>query len=514
MYNASAYRYGDEIKNQNFGTEEKPEILFDDEYAEYEEDFYLIPKETQMGAVTDPYYYSFTDDEADQEFMTSVVFPIIYEEIFLGVVGTDISLATLEQINQHAKLYDSGFSAIITHSGMIAMHPDSSYIEQNISDIFYSENDSLLQNLKTAVGFSYTGRSNYLDTEVLRSFVPINITGTPDVWWVMTEVPVNEIYTDARKLAIDITIAGILGMLLISLVVYLISRNITQPVQRNANLMQQIAAGHLPSIIETENRHDEIGRMSRSAEEMLIKLKEIMEKINIGSTHTASATKEINRTAQTIAQGANEQAASAEEVSATIEEMLSSLEYNKNKTLEAETIAAEARKSIESGNHAAQESVNAVTEIAETITIINEIAGKTDLLAINAAIEAARAGNQGKGFAVVAKEIRKLAVKSQNAAQKIEELSRNSLSVSKKSGELLLQAVPKVQNTAQIIKEIARANEEQNRGADQIAKAVEELNRVTQANTSASEELASNSEEMEAQTEQLKEIVSFFQIKE
>ena len=195
-----------------------------------------------------------------------------------------------------------------------------------------------------------------------------------------------------------------------------------------------------------------------------------------------------------------------------MEEMASNIRQNADNASQTEKIARQSSADAEASGEAVSRAVQAMQTIAEKITIVQEIARQTDLLALNAAVEAARAGEHGRGFAVVASEVRKLAERSQTAAQEIGALSGQTVSVAQQAGEMLIKLVPDIKRTAQLVEEISAACREQDLGADQVNQAIQQLDQVIQQNASASEELSATSEELASHAGSLQESISFFRI--
>ena len=246
--------------------------------------------------------------------------------------------------------------------------------------------------------------------------------------------------------------------------------------------------------------------------DMADRLQNIVIEVKGGSSQIAGASEQVSSTAQSLSNGATEMASNLEETTSAVEEMTGSINQNAQNARTTDDLATKASEMAEESGKAVTQTVEAMKEIATKIGIVGDIANQTNLLALNAAIEAARAGEHGKGFAVVAAEVRKLAVRSQAAAQEIRTITASSVQVSEKAGELLKDMVPQIKKTADLIQEIASASAEQDSGISQINSAMTQLDQVTQQNAAGSEELASASEEMSAQAQQLIQMMEFFRV--
>jgi len=224
----------------------------------------------------------------------------------------------------------------------------------------------------------------------------------------------------------------------------------------------------------------------------------------------AGASQEVSATAQSLSQAASEQAAGVEETSASIEQMTASIAQNTENARVTDGIAQQAAMEAQRGSEVVKATAAAMKQIASKIVIIDDIAYQTNLLALNAAIEAARAHEHGKGFAVVAAEVRKLAERSQVAAQEIGKVAADSVELAQQAGVMFDALAPNIRKTSDLVQEIAAASEEQTSGVRQINSAVGQLNETTQQNAAGAEELAATSEEMNSQAENLERLMSVF----
>lgn len=423
-----------------------------------------------------------------------------------GVIGAlyygipQMDLDTLRDKIVKIKLGESGYPYIIDGDGKFIIHPERE------GEFLTGESflDEMIELREGMVEYRFERNGALRDRFAIFEYIE------EMDWYIALSGEEQELMAPVERLTLAVLLIGGLLVPVYVVIAYFMGSRIAGAVSRVAVEMDRIARGDLSSEALRLRRKDEIGMLADAIDQMSGKLKGILSSISDGSDTIKAGSDQLSSMAQSMSEGSAEQAATAEEISSTVEEMSASVKSNADNALSTESIAVQSAGDADRTRESVVQTAQALRDITDKVSIIDEITRQTSMLSLNAAIEAARAGEAGKGFAVVASEVRKLAERSKAAAEEIASLSSGAISVSSEAETAIETLVTGIRKTSDLIQEISAASGEQRRGIDQLQEAVSQLSDMAQRNAAASEETASTSEELAAQSDALKESVSFF----
>ncbi|SQD78536.1 CHASE3 domain-containing protein [Moritella yayanosii] len=301
-------------------------------------------------------------------------------------------------------------------------------------------------------------------------------------------------------------------------------KNMVATLREKASLAKKIAEGELDQNITLASSKDSLGL---ALQEMSENLNTVLGQTQCASAEIAQGSNNVALSSTALSEGASLQAASLENISVSLNELTSQINTNAENAEQARQFAAQAQIEAREGSDKMAAMITAMNEISDSsksissfISTIDEIAAQTNLLALNAAIEAARAGEQGRGFAVVADEVRNLAARSTAAAEETSKLIAGSVEKAEKgslianeTAQSLNSIFESIKKTAELVDEIANASNEQATGAEVINQGLVEIDGVTQQNNDTAQESAVAAEQLSQQAEQLEVLLSRFKLR-
>ncbi|BFI95296.1 MAG: methyl-accepting chemotaxis protein [Rhodanobacter sp.] len=310
-----------------------------------------------------------------------------------------------------------------------------------------------------------------------------------------------------------------------ALLIWLLAYSITMPIQRAVKVAEAVADGDLRMRIEAASR-DETGQLLAALDRMNRQLLQVVGTIRKGSNEISSSTHQIASGNHDLSSRTSQQAAALEETAASMQEFTESVNTNASRAQHAAQLAAGASDVARESGAAMGEAVQAMKRVQEVSGRINEITGtmariasQTQILAINASVEAAHAGAAGKGFNVVASEVQSLARSSRAASDQIRSLIEESISIIAGSTERIGHAesmvgklLGSVEHVVDTIGSIARQSQEQAAGIQQVNQAVRQMDEVTQSNAALVEEAAAAAEAVQSRAGSLVRSVAFFKL--
>ncbi|WP_461247718.1 methyl-accepting chemotaxis protein [Treponema sp. R6D11] len=521
---------------------------------DFEDPAYVLPKKSGLPVILDPYEYNVGGKTL---LITSISFPIRNGDNVVGVIGFDLPLADIQNISQTQKPFPDSVTAVFSNSGTIIAHFDESRIGKNIKDtegdMAGKYLDSFINSVKMGKPYSFKNYIETIDEEMIIFIIPITFGDTKITWSYAIALMVDTVMAPVYEmLFITILISVLVLAIVVSASVFL-SRSISKPIVYASDTLKDISEGEgdLTRSLAVNSR-DEIGNLALYFNKTLEKIRSLViiiknESGNLNNTgnelasnmtETAAAINQINANIQSMKGRVMNQSASVSETHATMEQVVTNInklnnhvENQSNNVSQASSAIEEMvanihsvtetlvkntdnvktlRDASEAGRTGLEEMASDIQEIAieseglmEINSVMDNIASQTNLLSMNAAIEAAHAGDAGRGFAVVADEIRKLAENSSEQSKIIGSVLKkikNSIDKVILSTANVNRKFEAIDSNIKIVSEqeenILSAMEEQGKGSKQILDVVNNVNEITRQVKSGSNEMLEGANEV------------------
>ena len=518
----------------------RPDTKMPDGFDPRVRPWYKGAQSSNGSTLTEPYI-----DAATGQLIISIATPSAKGGQSIGVVGGDLSLQTLVDNIGALNFGGMGYAFLVSADGKVLVHPDKNLVMKTLADVYPKNTPKISGDFSEVEA---NGKDNIV------TFTPIK--GLPSVnWYLGISVDKDKSFAMLSEFRTSAVIATIIAVVIIIALLGMLIRVLLQPLHVMTRAMQDIADGEgdLTRRLTIQN-HDEFGILGNA-------FNRFVERIHTSIREVSSATEQVNEVALRVVSASNssmvnsdEQANRTNSVAAAINELGAAAQEIARNAAQASNQASDARHLAEDGQQVVERNIKAMTQLSAMISasssniealnsktvnigqileVITSISQQTNLLALNAAIEAARAGEAGRGFAVVADEVRNLAHRTQESAQQVQKMieelqvgaresvstmsesqrhSHDSVEIANLAGERLNSVTQRIGEIDGMNQSVATATEEQTSVVESINMDITEINTLNQEGVENLQSTLRACSDLEQQAARLKQLVGSFRI--
>ncbi|MSS64631.1 methyl-accepting chemotaxis protein [Velocimicrobium porci] len=541
-----------------------------DDYDCTKRDWYQKAKEKGEAVYTSPYM-----DASTGQMIITIAAPCYEKNKLIGVYGCDIAVDYLVGLASEIKITENGYPVFIDEDNNILVHKEKKYLPSissgeeektnlNSLDCDYKSIINKLENGETqfATGKDVDGEEKYF------SFSKLDTTK----WVVGYVIPQEDFNASINKIVRKFGIILIISVIIGNIFVSIILTKILKPLKKMKQMADEMSKGNL-NVTFQYNGNDEIGALYHSMEstnqtikgyikdisyalgemaegnfnvwidkeyvgdfrpikeslnKIIMSLNKVFYEIGEATSQVSEGADNVAQEATSLASGVSEQTMTIKQLEESVNLVVNKVENNKNNAIYARELASKSKTEIEISNEKMESLLQAMKEISEMseeihkiVKTIDDIAFQTNILSLNAAVEAARSGEAGKGFAVVADEVRNLAGKSSLAASQTADLIERTVEAVKKGGELayetaqsLSSVVDKTVEVDKYMEGIAESSNDEAKFMGDISSGIDTITSVVERNNCGAQNSAASSEELSGQSTVMKEMIGRFQLRQ